>query len=71
MPTLVARERCVRHRAQRLAAACLLVLACLLGGPGWAQAPAWQQVLIVSDVDFSGLDSVLVLVSRRPAPETP
>lgn len=40
MPTLVARERCVRHRAQRLSTACLLVLACLLGGPGWAQAPA-------------------------------
>jgi hypothetical protein len=25
----------------------------------------------VSDVDFSALDSVLVLVSRRPLPELP
>ena len=31
----------------------------------------YQQVLIRSDVDFSGLDSVLVLVSDRPAPELP
>ena len=31
----------------------------------------WQQVLIRSDVDFSALDAVLVLVSRRPAPELP
>jgi rod shape-determining protein MreC len=31
----------------------------------------YQQVLIRSDVDFSGLDSVLVLVSNRPAPELP
>lgn len=31
----------------------------------------YQQVLIVSDVDFSALDSVIVLVSKRPAPELP
>lgn len=31
----------------------------------------WQQVLIVSDVDFSALDAVLVLVARRPPPELP
>jgi rod shape-determining protein MreC len=31
----------------------------------------YQQVLIVSDVDFSSLDSVLVLVSNRPQPELP
>ena len=31
----------------------------------------YQQVLVVSDVDFSALDSVIVLVSRRPAPELP
>lgn len=31
----------------------------------------WQQVLIVSDVDFSALDAVLVLVPRRPSPELP
>jgi rod shape-determining protein MreC len=31
----------------------------------------YQQVLIRSDVDFSGLDSVFVLVSSRPAPELP
>ena len=31
----------------------------------------WQQVLLVSDVDFSALDSVFVLVPRRAAPETP
>jgi rod shape-determining protein MreC len=31
----------------------------------------YQQVLIVSDVDFSALDSVLVLVSRRPLPGLP
>jgi len=31
----------------------------------------WQQVLIRSDVDFSAIDAVLVLVSRRPAPELP
>jgi hypothetical protein len=28
-------------------------------------------VLVVSEVDFSALDSVLVLVSRRPLPELP
>jgi rod shape-determining protein MreC len=31
----------------------------------------YQQVLIRSDVDFSGLDSVLVLVSSRPSPVLP
>ena len=31
----------------------------------------YKQVQIVSDVDFSALDSVIVLVSRRPAPELP
>ncbi|HUH14474.1 MAG TPA: rod shape-determining protein MreC [Gaiellaceae bacterium] len=31
----------------------------------------WQQVLIRSDVDFSAIDAVLVLVSRRPALELP
>jgi rod shape-determining protein MreC len=31
----------------------------------------YQQVLIRSDVGFSGLDSVLVRVSNRPAPELP
>ena len=31
----------------------------------------YQQVLVVSDVDFSALDSVIVLVSERPAPELP
>ena len=31
----------------------------------------YQQVLVVSDVDFSALDSVIVLVSKRPAPELP
>ena len=31
----------------------------------------YQQVLIRSDVDFAGLDSVFVLVSNRPAPELP
>ncbi len=31
----------------------------------------YQQVQVVSDVDFSALDSVIVLVSKRPAPELP
>jgi rod shape-determining protein MreC len=31
----------------------------------------YQQVLLRSDVDFSGLDSVFVLVSNRTAPELP
>jgi rod shape-determining protein MreC len=31
----------------------------------------YQQVLVVSDVDFSSLDSVIVLVAKRPAPELP
>jgi rod shape-determining protein MreC len=31
----------------------------------------WKQVLVDSDVDFDGLDSVFVLVSRRPPPEIP
>lgn len=38
---------------------------------GQLNTDLWQQVLIVSDVDFSSLDSVLVLVSRRPQPELP
>jgi rod shape-determining protein MreC len=38
---------------------------------GQLNTDLWQQVLIVSDVDFSALDSVLVLVSRRPLPELP
>jgi rod shape-determining protein MreC len=31
----------------------------------------YQQVLVVSDVDFSALDSVIVLVSNKPTPELP
>ena len=31
----------------------------------------YQQVLIRSDVDFSALDSVIVLVSNRPTPKLP
>jgi rod shape-determining protein MreC len=31
----------------------------------------WKQVLVESDVDFASLDAVVVLVSRRPAPELP
>ena len=31
----------------------------------------YKQVQVVSDVDFSALDSVIVLVSKRPAPELP
>ena len=31
----------------------------------------YQQVLVVSDVDFSALDSVIVLVSRQAPPELP
>ena len=38
---------------------------------GGLSTDLWQQVLIVSDVDFSALDSVLVLVPRRPTPELP
>jgi rod shape-determining protein MreC len=38
---------------------------------GQLNTDLWQQVLVVSDVDFSALDSVLVLVPRRPAPELP
>jgi rod shape-determining protein MreC len=38
---------------------------------GQLNTDLWQQVLIVSDVDFSSLDSVLVLVPRKPVPETP
>ncbi len=38
---------------------------------GGLSTDLWQQVLIVSDVDFSALDSVLVLVPRRPSPELP
>jgi rod shape-determining protein MreC len=38
---------------------------------GQLNTDLWQQVLIRSDVDFSALDSVLVLRSTRPAPELP
>ena len=38
---------------------------------GGLSSDLFQQVLIESDVDFSNLDSVLVLVPRRPAPELP
>lgn len=38
---------------------------------GQLSTDLWQQVLIVSDVDFSSLDSVFVLVPLRPAPEVP
>jgi rod shape-determining protein MreC len=38
---------------------------------GQLNTDLWQQVLIVSDVDFSSLDSVLVLVSTRTPPEIP
>lgn len=38
---------------------------------GGASTDLYQQVLVVSDVDFSSLDSVVVLVSKRPAPELP
>ena len=38
---------------------------------GGLSTDLWQQVLIESDVDFSALDSVVVLVPRRPSPELP
>lgn len=38
---------------------------------GQLNTDLWQQVLVVSDVDFSAIDAVLVLVPRRPAPELP
>jgi rod shape-determining protein MreC len=38
---------------------------------GQLDADLYQNVQIASDVDFSSLDSVLVLVARRPAPELP
>lgn len=38
---------------------------------GQLNTDLYLQVLVVSDVDFSALDSVLVLVSRRPLPELP
>ena len=38
---------------------------------GGLSTDLWQQVLIESDVDFAALDSVLVLVSKRPTPELP
>ncbi len=38
---------------------------------GGLSTDLWQQVLMESDVDFSALDSVLVLVSTRPPPEMP
>ena len=38
---------------------------------GGLSTDLWQQVLVESDVDFSSLDSVLVLAPRRPQPELP
>lgn len=38
---------------------------------GQLNTDLWQQVLLVSDVDFSSLDAVLVLVATRPPPELP
>ncbi|MGH3073037.1 MAG: rod shape-determining protein MreC, partial [Gaiellaceae bacterium] len=38
---------------------------------GGLSSDLWQQVLVVSDVDFTGLDAVLVLVPRRESPELP
>jgi rod shape-determining protein MreC len=38
---------------------------------GTLDTDLYKQVAIVSDVDFSGLDSVIVLVSKRPTPELP
>jgi rod shape-determining protein MreC len=38
---------------------------------GQLDTDLYQQVQIRSDVDFSSLDSVLVLVGRRPAPTLP
>jgi rod shape-determining protein MreC len=38
---------------------------------GQLNTDLYWQVLVVSDVDFSALDSVLVLISRRPLPELP
>ena len=38
---------------------------------GGLSTDLWQQVLVEADVDFSSLDSVLVLVPRRPTPELP
>jgi rod shape-determining protein MreC len=38
---------------------------------GQLSTDLWQQVLVESDVDFDALESVLVLVPRRPTPELP
>lgn len=38
---------------------------------GQTDTDPWQQVLVVSDVDFTSLDAVLVLVPRRESPELP
>jgi rod shape-determining protein MreC len=38
---------------------------------GGLSTDLWQQVLIESDVDFAALDSVHVLVPKRPTPEVP
>ena len=38
---------------------------------GQLDADLYQNVQIASDVDFASLDSVLVLVARRPAPQLP
>jgi rod shape-determining protein MreC len=38
---------------------------------GGLDTDLWRQVLVVSDVDFSALESVLVLVSNTPPPELP
>lgn len=38
---------------------------------GGLSTDLWQQVLIVSDIDFSALDAVLILVPKRQTPELP
>ena len=38
---------------------------------GGMDTDLWRQVLLVSDVDFSALESVLVLVSEKPQPQLP
>ncbi len=38
---------------------------------GGASTDLYQQVLLMSDVDFSSLDSVIVLVSKKTSPELP
>ena len=38
---------------------------------GGVSTDLYQQVQVGSDVDFSSLDSVIVLVPKRPPPEIP